>query len=249
MFMICSEMSNALATPETDRAAWRQAALQRQAERLEQLAEVGLRLAATLEGEAAEARAAGGPVRDGVAMAFGRVSRAVRLSVLLHARLLSDMDEADRRGRYVSPMDREAEDARLADEEARRDPAYGHKARVEAIVGRVARAEIDDEDRLERLTTEAAERLDDEDLYGDVLTRPVGELVALICRDLGLDPDWERLSQEAWARAEIAAAPPGSPFLLPQTPARRPRPAEGESWRGRYRPGAPPDALPLAALG
>ncbi|MDB5459102.1 MAG: hypothetical protein JWO72_843, partial [Caulobacteraceae bacterium] len=54
--------------------------------------------------------------------------------------------------------------------------------------------------------------LDDEDLYGDVLARPFSEVVADICRDLGLDPDWSRLAQEPWARAEIDSGQAGGPL-------------------------------------
>jgi len=53
-----------------------------------------------------------------------------------------------------------------------------------------------------------------------VLTRPVGELIALICRDLGLSPDWSLLAEEAWAQAEIAGGEAQSPFVSP--PGRRP---------------------------
>jgi hypothetical protein len=60
--------------------------------------------------------------------------------------------------------------------------------------------------------TEVCERLDDDDIYGDVIARPVGELVALICRDLGLEPDWARLAEEAWAREEIERGDARSPF-------------------------------------
>jgi hypothetical protein len=33
------------------------------------------------------------------------------------------------------------------------------------------------------------------------VSRPVGELVALICRDFGLEPNWDALASEAWAQA------------------------------------------------
>jgi len=91
------------------------------------------------------------------------------------------------------------------------DPVYRRKARVEAIIERVAKADHDEEE-VDRLVREAGERLDDEDLYGEVLGRPVGELVSLICRDLGLAPDWSRLAEEAWARREAAEGDPRSPF-------------------------------------
>ena len=202
-------MSEQPTTPQTDRAARKLEALWRQAELLERLSQAGERLALTIEAEAAEARAGGLPLREDAAMTFSRVARAVRMSVMLHAKLLRDMDELETRGEAKA---REANDA-AAEEQDRKDPLYRYKARVEHVVHRVARAHTGDEDEAQRLIDEAGERLDDDDIYGDLLARPIGELVALICRDLDLDPDWTRLAEEAWAKEEIATAPPGSPFL------------------------------------
>ncbi len=50
---------------------------------------------------------------------------------------------------------------------------------------------------------EARERLEHDDIYGEVMSRPVSDLVACICADLGLNPHWAHLAQEAWARDEI----------------------------------------------
>jgi hypothetical protein len=211
MFMICSDMTAPLPIPDNpteDPDAWEQAGLRRQAMVLEELSEAGLRLALSIEGRAAEAPVAEAPQ---IAMAFSRVARAVRLTALLHVKLIEAAQDARRRAAFVWSSDVE----RAAEDERRRDPAYGHKARVEAIVARVAKAGCDDEDDIDRIVQETAERLDDDDIYGDVLTRPLGELVALICRDLGLDPDWTSLAQEAWAQAEMRDNPTGSPFAPP----------------------------------
>jgi hypothetical protein len=129
------------------------------------------------------------------------------MAALLQSRLIQEMDDVRRRAAFQTTDEMEAAD----EAERRRDPAYHHKARVEAIVGRVARAQFGDGDDLDRIVAETAERLDDDDIYGDVLTRPVGELVALICRDLGLEPDWAQLGQEAWAQAE-ENFPPSRPL-------------------------------------
>jgi hypothetical protein len=207
-------MNTPPSTPAEDRAAWREAALQRQVQLLEQMAEAGLRMALVIESEAAEAKAAGEPVGKDAAMAFSRVARAVRQTSMLQAKLIKDADEALARAAAArSPEDVEDE---AAEEAMRSDPAYRQKFRVERIVERVAKTACgDDEDRIDRLVIEAGERLDDEDLYGDILEHPVGELVALLCRDLGLDPDWSRLAEEAWAREEIASGAPSSPFMRP----------------------------------
>jgi hypothetical protein len=95
--------------------------------------------------------------------------------------------------------------------------------------------------QVERLCFTVRERLDDEDLYGDLLRRPIGEMVAVICRDLGLEPDWDQLAQEAWAQAEIAEAPEGSPFSSALGPAAR------APWA--VRPSRPPLAAPQDEAG
>jgi hypothetical protein len=232
--MICSDMTAPPSTVDDDPAAWGQAVLRRQVERLEALAETGLALAQRIAQADIAAPA-------DVAMAFSRVSRAVRLACLLQARLIKDADEARREAddQRRTQDDRDRIDAN----QARRD----RKARVEAIVERVAWTETEDEDRTESLLVEAAERLDSDDIYGDVLNRPLGELVALICRDLGLEPDWDGLAQEAWALDEIARGDPGSPFAAPaagengQTPQDRP---ERQDLQDRQEPGGGPVRRP-----
>jgi hypothetical protein len=211
------------APPPADPAAYAGSVIRRQIARLDELADSGLAMAKEIERRAVEPAPEGEPAPppETLAMAFSRVARAVRMTSLLQARLLKDMDEGARRAafdhRWAAPEP--APDPIVIDdaeiEAAMSDPAFVHKVRVERIVERVAKAAHDDAETVDRLLAETTERLDDEDLYGDVLTRPVGELVALICRDLGLDPDWERLSEEAWARAEIASGVSGSPFALP----------------------------------
>ena len=82
------------------------------------------------------------------------------------------------------------------------------------IVRRVARDHCGREPfAVSVIAKEAAERLDDDDIYGLAASRPVGELVAMLCRDLGLEPDWDALAAEAWAQAEIDSGAAGSPFL------------------------------------
>ena len=165
------------------------------------------------------------------ALAHARVSRAVRMTALLQTRLIQDIGRLRSWAALTAEQARAAAQAEVEDAKVSADPAYGHKARVEAIVSRVIRAQTDDPDRIERLVCETGERLDDDDIYGDVSTRPVGQLVSLICRDLDIAPDWARLAEEAWAKAEAAAGDPRSPFYV------RPSPRSGEEgpvgWRGR----------------
>jgi hypothetical protein len=221
-----------------DHFAWAQGLLIRQVMRLEALSESALRMALAIERQAtgssaeasakeeiaglaaeasakagAEAPAAPPPSLDAAAMAFSRVARGMHMTALLQSRLIGELEQGRRREEGRAEVEGQAR-MEIEREAYRRDPALGRKRRVEDIVERVAMARLGDDDRaLDRLMTQACERLDDDDIYGDVATRPVGELVALICRDLGLEPDWPSLAQEAWAREEIESGVEGSPFV------------------------------------
>lgn len=211
--MLCSVTNAADSLPETcaDDApmgadARARGRIERQWRVLDELAGIGLEVARAAE---RQARAAG-PETDieAIAAAYAKAARAVRLAVLLQSRLVQELQRLEVRAEIAARSPDALEEAR------RSAPDYVHKARVEAIVERVAREACGgDGPAVDRLVIEAGERLDDEDLYGQVLNRPVGELVALICRDLGLDPDWARLAEEAWAQDEIARGADGSPFL------------------------------------
>jgi hypothetical protein len=92
---------------------------------------------------------------------------------------------------------------------------------------------------VERSVREAAERLEAENDFASLMRRPFSEIVDHICRDLGLRPDWSRLAEEEWAKAELAGDAVGEP-LAPFKPARReaepnpPRPPQ------RWPPREPP---------
>jgi len=200
------------------------ALIERQLWVLGRLAEAGLNVALAIEQQATTAAAAETPeavpapapapapprgVHGDVALAYARASRAVRLTVALQAKLIKDLQALDEvAARLERGAKAEAERARQAHETAR-------KERVERIVERVIRAELgdDDEDAVDRLAEAAWERLDHDDIYGDLTAQPVGEIIARVCRDLGLSPDWARLAEEAWAREEIHSGAAGSPFL------------------------------------
>ncbi len=76
---------------------------------------------------------------------------------------------------------------------------YERQTQTMRIVARVVDQDVADPREANRLIREASERLDQEDFYGDLLDRPVPELVAMICKDLGIEPDLFRFAQEAWA--------------------------------------------------
>jgi hypothetical protein len=136
-----------------------------------------------------------------ISLAYARVSRAVRLAIMLQSQLVEALETRDAR---IQKAVEDAED-RQAD---------SRKGRLGRIVERLAvQAHPADALEVERVVREADERLDDMDLYGDLLARPMSEIVARICKDLHLDPDWTRLAEELWAQEEIASGDVGAPFL------------------------------------
>src|SRR5439155_6230292 len=50
------------------------------------------------------------------------------------------------------------------------------------------------------------------------LDRPFGEVIALICKGIGMTPDWDAWSCEPWAQEEIRTRPPTSPYADYATP-------------------------------
>jgi hypothetical protein len=196
----------ASALPPEDAPHWARPLLERQivlaGDMAEEAREIGRTLArrvATVDADEGLAGAEAVAMLEGLARAHGRASRAVRLSLMLQARLIKDLIAFDKRVAQEAVWDR---DERTAD----------RKERVERIIERVIGRERNDPKDIERLVWETSERLDREDLYGPLLSRPVSELVAMICKDLGLDPDWSRLADEAWAMEEAAGGDVGWPL-------------------------------------
>jgi hypothetical protein len=102
---------------------------------------------------------------EAVAAAFTRVSRSVRLTVLMVERL--------DRG-WARP--RNADDRQAV---AKRQIARGV---AEAIAGQA------EGERAAELSGRLRERLDSPDWENEFASRPAEEVIAIICRDLGLDP-------------------------------------------------------------
>jgi hypothetical protein len=196
---------------------------ERQLQMLGELAKIGLACARYVE---SQTRAEPPPPAAEIALAYARVSRPVRQAILLQSRLIAERKAAEAAPAAAPPA---APEPGAAPSEFRYTPIEARKARVARIVERLAEADHpEDEAAIDELMGEALDRLDDDDRYGDLLDRPVSEIVARICADLGLSPDWTRLAQEPWAQAEIAAGAAGAPLApyLPQAP-HLPREAAG----------------------
>jgi hypothetical protein len=213
---MCRPASAPSPTDETDSLdGWERALLDRQLEALGRLADMGMAIAAAIErratAEAPEADAA--PNHSALRhapMDFARVSRAVRMTFALQSRLIADFKGGGTKSAQAEEADDGPIDVVWAGDLQEHDVVQ--KRQVRGIVERLGEGASLDRETVERLVSEAGERLEDERFYHDLARRPLGEMVALICKDLGLEPDWDRLAGEYWAEAEIKRPPPGSPY-------------------------------------
>ncbi|HZZ32023.1 MAG TPA: hypothetical protein VFE10_08510 [Phenylobacterium sp.] len=164
---------------------------------LAELAEIGMDLAREVRRQALDQAAEAPPSAD-QALSFSRIARAVRPTVALEARLAED--------RLQGPSGRPILSVAERWRSARR------KRQVRAIVGQVIEAEADNDYQHDRLLEDRNERLEDGDEEADFADRPIGELVARICRDLDATPDGSLFEDADWAIEEARTRPPGSPF-------------------------------------
>jgi len=209
----------ATSAPEPQADAWEaaeaeaRAVVQRQLQVLERLAQIGMTIAEALE---QQVTAQGTQVVAAeAALAYARVSRAVRLTVALQSTVLEASQALDR------AAGSRRHEQRCNAERERQQHARAHRERVDRVLDRVIEAGASSEAEGERLANEAGERLERDDIYGDLAERSVSEIIDLVCRDLGLSPDWASLAEEAWAKAEIAsgaAAPPLAAHRRPDPP-------------------------------
>jgi hypothetical protein len=186
-------------------ADWARPLLEEQVRALGELAQMGMSLSRAIIRQATEPDAAA-VIQGDVALAFDRVALAVHRTYALRAKLIAEIkaweETAARRARQA---ERDRDHLDDAAETVTRE-------RVKRIVRRAIEADDRGDRETERLCEDAEERLDDSDIYGDLADRPFSEIVAQICHDLGVTPDWSRLAQEAWAREEMEHGPVGEPL-------------------------------------
>ena len=171
--------------------------IERQLERLDRLAEAGLNIALACERQATGRGDEGAaPVAsDNVVMAYARVARSVRLTSALQSRLIESL----------RALDQARAEAEAQAVEQRFHQAEARKARVERIVLRQVKAEHEGEaaEAVEQAVDEVlfdVEQWLDHGLYGDVLARPLIDIVAEVCRDVRLKVDPADLARQMWAR-------------------------------------------------
>jgi hypothetical protein len=180
--------------------------------------------AALAEAKAKAAQAAAEPADDAAvvppdrpggdaALAFTRVTRAMRLNLMLAQKLGADLlarDKADQAAERA-----QAEDTARAAEAARQARAGRQKEQVRYAVGTAIETEAESwaQGEREKALKDLDERLDDPDVLPDFGTMPTSEIVRRICRDLRLDPLWREWLEEPWAIDEARRQVPGSPYV------------------------------------
>jgi hypothetical protein len=194
--------------PDEAREVWRERVLR-------EMAELDLELMRALTHQATARAQAGEAVGD-AGLAVSRVSRSLRLTLALEERFAKA-----RRARLAEIAAEEAAQA------AEQTPEMQRAAATDRLRGVVRKDEvmqiveeaIDDEaqgERAEALLTALAERLERPEDEADFADRPIGELAARICRELGLSPDWSLWKDEDWAVEEAESREKsGSPFAPP----------------------------------
>jgi hypothetical protein len=191
--------------PAQDRRArlheFRMAALQRIAER-------GLAL---LDRDWAAPGTEGDP-----GLTYSRIARAIRQTLMLHARFEDEADKAAEQKQAEAAAARAAEAQRAASAEAGQETHQKRQVKKAVKLAMdldwdAAAARGEEYDYAE-LLTDLRERLDDYDDYSDFGRLPVGAVVANICRVMGIAFDPALWQDEPWAVAEMAEKPEGSPY-------------------------------------
>ena len=185
-----------------DAAAGAIAQAERRLAMLRRLADLGMTLAEELAGRAVPGADRPEPKHD-PAESFARISRAVRLTLALEARLEQDL-AALRAGGVPTAAGAAAPDAWIfPDDPGRlktRDHPSAHRNRIRDNVWDAINHEtaINDLKPSTEILDNLHERLTEGERYDAFLFRPLRESVEAICKDLGLTPDWSRWTEDGF---------------------------------------------------
>jgi hypothetical protein len=190
------------------RACAAEARRERQLAMLQELAEIGMQMARAVRDEALaragatdeDAPARPSPFGGGdLGLVYARIARAVRQTLALETRVAEGIEKA-----RTEQAHSQVAAIRTAFEERQ------HAVRdyvADAIEAEAAERGTPEKD-IERLMDNLDERLEDGD-YDDALAdAPIGDLVARICADLGVTPDWSLWEDQDWAIEYEKSLPP-----------------------------------------
>jgi len=183
----------------TDAPGWDRPAFERQTALLGELAEAGLEVVHVIRDQAVAAGASAEPARIDFGLAYARAARAVRMTLALQRRYILDLRFELRHG----------EPAPAWDSPARKTSVHA----VDRISHGLATGGLSEAKAVRQLTESLDETLDAwervENLDDDLPEGDVNEIIAKLCKDLGLAPDWlERTEERLWGGA---LAPPSRP--------------------------------------
>ena len=162
---------------------------------LQELAEMGMDIARAVRAEAVaqddgQERTPSRFGRGDLGLMYSRIARAVRQTLALEAHVAEDAGKA-----RVEQERRRVNVAQLVFQQRQEDIRDFVARAIEADA--VERNALDGD--VERLLDDLDERLED-GRYDDALAdAPIAELVARICDDLGITPDWRIWNDQDWA--------------------------------------------------
>jgi hypothetical protein len=235
-----NETSGDAAQASADSRHWARGRIEGQQAVLDELGRMALNIARVVEGEvmavAAQSREPEGvdsvpaaerkAILNGLGLTFTHVSRAIRLTFLLQSKLTQQLERLE--GMEQGSAQEVARKKALA----RKAFEFTRKARIQLVVERVAQGEHPgDGEIVDRFVDEACERMRDDDGFGKLLAGPVSEAIDYLCRQLGLSPDWHKLTQTAWAQEEIRSGKVGSPLAAATRPSAPPPDESGQAFR------------------
>ena len=212
-----SPTADAPAVAEADRLAASVARAESRLQALEDIRAIGMRLMRKLE-DAPDAKA--DAPRADPAVAFAKLSRAVRLTIDLEVRaeeelravLAGEVTVHEQRRETRERVAAEAEEvAGKADERARQGALSRVEEQVEIAIARESESEKEFFERLAAMV----ERFEWDEAYDDVRDQPFREVVERLCQDIGLTPDWSDWTDDGWPelpKRGPAARPSWSPF-------------------------------------
>ena len=161
---------------------------------LRHLVAIGMDMARMLQDQAREAQGSDpGVIGPDLSLRFHRMSRSIRMSLALDAKLIAGFQAQVKERKTAVLTER--------------------KALAKEAVSRQVDRDTPDRD----LHRERSDRIEREDLE-DFADKSVSEIIAIICTDLGITPDWQAWSLEPWALEERRSGVPGSPYNIQPNP-------------------------------
>ena len=172
---------------------------------------------------------------------FEQMARTVRMILGLRARLLLDLAAWEKRVADAAA----ALEQRLADDRKQHRAALKGKASV--IVAEVVEKTFGNSAAIDSILP-VSRWFDERQEFAGLFDRPIGEIVAMICRDLSRPIDWRLWRKRPWGAAAMAAAAADTPAAdrpeRPDAPAAAASgPAARDTTPTRAEPAAPPEAV------